>query len=331
VADLTVTWEEKNLSDFVPIPITSMAAMLPSVKSFLQAEADTKNVLIHLQQDPGAAVPDPIYVAIDKALSEVTELRQQLQNNQLSILPIPIIDNGLLGISRFLLANLGNTRDSRRPTVDTDGYVAGFGLLLPGPDVSTAKLLHQQVTDAFLTADHIRRAALRDKYPKSSDFELPTVANRLARTAAPIPASPWVSMKLSDIIPGALDMLYRVEGLLNSISSHKAVSQLSGFSDFVTRSTSGIAATIDAVSMVIRAIEQAFQPAELKVFKFPAQQGGVDALISSIGSWMDRNIHPEVVDITTNTLVTGVFVVWGGSVQAPVDALYGLVNDLMLP
>jgi hypothetical protein len=308
-----------------------MAQILPSIKTFLEAEAKAKAILVKLQNDPASVVPDPVYTAVDTALAQITDIRQQLQNNQMSVLPLPVVDGGLPGVTRFISANILNTRDTRRPDVDMAGYVAGFLLLLPGPDLSTARVLQKQVASAFITADHIRRAANLEKLEKSVKYELSTEMNRIARSAAPITPSPWVSVKLSDFVPGAVDMLRKVEGFLGSIASHKPASQLDGFAQFAQASTSSIAVTIAAIDATISAIEQAFPSAALKLLKFPAQVGGTPAVSASIGGWLDQRQYPQLLDITTNTLVAGVFVMWGGSVQAPVTALYDLLESLILP
>lgn len=328
---LTATWQSTDLADFVPAPIAALAEIVPSIKTFVQAAGEVRKAAVQQLTNPTFPVPNPIYDLLEQALDQLHTVQQDLLSNSISVLPIPPQVSGLVGLQTMVTANLRNRLDFNCPIIPSDGYVAGILLIASGQDLTEANRLFGVLNNAFITVEAVKRTAGLEALVKSTIYQGATLLNRLAATAAPVIPSPWVTVRLGDFIPGSSDVLAQLDGLLTSMAAGKPVPQVSAFTDMIDRQIASINVIIDQIDVILTQVTTAFPAMSIKLMKYEPQQGGTDEVADSVVSWFDKTVFPSLSDITNAMLLSGTFVLFGSTTQAPVEALFGLLDSLILP
>lgn len=331
--ELTVEWEDANLQQFLPGEITSLADILPPFQAFLEAVGLAKQTSVALSQKfpPPTFTPDPLLVGIQATLDTLRELTEDLINTGVSVLFVPVTTGGLRAHSRFIRANLLNSRDPRRPDFSDDAYVAGFGMLGFGIDNLAVDQIKRSFEGAFLTDENTQRIADKVRLERVGKFFDPFKKNKIAGTAKPIPDSPWVTLRASDFIPKAGEVLNKVQSFLASLQSHIDSEQITKYIKFIDQTLTQVAETITAVDDVLNFINESFPDLPLKFYSFRAQSGGTDAVANSIASWMNPALQPELEDVPGDAYTTGVFVMWGAPTFEEVQATYEFWQGFMFP
>lgn len=320
---LVVNWTAANFSDYVPDVVTSLTEPLPGAPGgVLDYVTLYANVQRAIQLAKAATFSTDILAGINPAIEAINLFLKQtktatndLFNTGLYFLLIPPGPGGLARTKRFVKTALLNARDPRRPTFSQDAFVYLQGGLVYTLDFPSIHEAFTVTTNVLLSNIQLKRAAGAEILSALQGIAPSFYKNQLAGFAGPIEQSPWVSVRLTDLIPGLGDILIQSNSLLQGLSQSVTTNSLQSYLDFANRQFSLVNSLILKIQDALDTLGNALEDFPLLACGAPPAEGGLNALILAVEEDLfNPAVHPELEPVKDNTLTMG-FIMVGGSVS----------------
>lgn len=322
--------KQVSLQNFLPQSIVDVAKSASAARIFLDAQADLARGKALLLTGLPALPVNAAVLAARTALTLVQNIISDIQNTGVSFLIIPPTPGGLPGVRAFLQASLLNARDPNRP-IFQDASIYAFGALAYAPDATQIQISAQAIQRAFLSNSQAARASLQELFPPSDAFFPATSRNANAGRPQPIPESPWVTLRIAQFIPGADELLTKMNNFLSTVSSIPVEEVSSAFTRFLNQSSQNLSRLIAKIDDIVKFIESLFVALPLIFFNMPEPElGSTRDLAASVNRWLDPEVNTQFAPVGIDFFTTGFFVVGGNADPQEAINSYKIFHDLIL-